>query len=406
MHFYSALSVETEADLAVSKLIEQIHIQAGVSELHPAYDLAILFLSPAFGPVAGEVAAALTEQLSLGMLLGIIAEGVIGDQAEIEGQTAAAVLVASLPGVRITPFVFQSVEWPCMLLEPAEFRRIVDAPEDTRAFILLCDPFSIPVSDVVQAFNLAFPGIPLVGGMASGALRPGGNTLLMNGLAIAGGAVGLALAGPVEIDILISQGCRPIWRPFQVTSANKDEIYAIEGRPPLAWIQELAPELPPDDQQLLESGLFIGRATRSGPEALGRGDFVIRGITSIDYASGAIRVADQIAEGEFIQFHVEDAFTAEEDLEMVLIPQLFREKPAGGLLFSCNTRGTRLYDHPNGDITIIRDNLGEIPLAGCFCAGEIGPSGGRNYRHGQTASLILFRSLPPAGGRGITRKKG
>ena len=35
--------------------------------------------------------------------------------------------------------------------------------------------------------------------------------------------------------------------------------------------------------------------------------------------------------------------------------------------------------------------LGPIPAAGAFCAGEIGPVGGRNFLHGFTASLALFR---------------
>jgi small ligand-binding sensory domain FIST len=34
--------------------------------------------------------------------------------------------------------------------------------------------------------------------------------------------------------------------------------------------------------------------------------------------------------------------------------------------------------------------LGSIPAAGAFCAGEIGPVGGRNFLHGFTASLALF----------------
>jgi small ligand-binding sensory domain FIST len=30
-------------------------------------------------------------------------------------------------------------------------------------------------------------------------------------------------------------------------------------------------------------------------------------------------------------------------------------------------------------------------VAGCFCAGELGPVGARNFLHGFTASLALFR---------------
>jgi len=33
-----------------------------------------------------------------------------------------------------------------------------------------------------------------------------------------------------------------------------------------------------------------------------------------------------------------------------------------------------------------------VPVAGMFCAGEIGPVGGRNFLHGHTASIAILRS--------------
>lgn len=101
-------------------------------------------------------------------------------------------------------------------------------------------------------------------------------------------------------------------------------------------------------------------------------------------------------DGQVIQFHLRDAVTAQEDLEMMLIPQMFRDGPNGALLFTCNGRGTRLYDRPNGDISIIQKNIQNTPLAGFFCAGEIGPIGDVNFIHGQTATLVLFRQAESA----------
>lgn len=79
---------------------------------------------------------------------------------------------------------------------------------------------------------------------------------------------------------------------------------------------------------------------------------------------------------------------------MLLMPQIFDVPPNGGLLFSCNSRGTRLYDHPNGDISTIQSVLGGVHLAGFFCAGEFGPIGDKNFLHGHTASMVLFRPQP------------
>ena len=39
---------------------------------------------------------------------------------------------------------------------------------------------------------------------------------------------------------------------------------------------------------------------------------------------------------------------------------------------------------------MIQKYLGDIPLAGFFAAGEIGPIGGKNFMHGFTASIVMF----------------
>jgi small ligand-binding sensory domain FIST len=249
------------------------------------------------------------------------------------------------------------------------------------------------MEDVLQAFNTNYVGIPVVGGMASGALRSGGNALWVNDQVIHEGALGVSIYGAVDVDVVVSQGCRPIWRPFKVITAHRNVIFNLEGRPPLAWLQDLIPELSEDDRALLQNGLFVGCSIKTGQDQLGRGDFLIRGVVGVDQQSGAIAIGDSVMDGDTIQFHLRDALTAQEDLEMMLIPQTFRPPPSGALAFLCNGRGTRLYDHPNGDISVIQANLEGTHLAGFFCAGEIGPIGRTNFLHGHTASLVFFRPM-------------
>jgi small ligand-binding sensory domain FIST len=68
-----------------------------------------------------------------------------------------------------------------------------------------------------------------------------------------------------------------------------------------------------------------------------------------------------------------------------------REAKAGGaLLFTCNGRGTRLFSEPHHDARVIRSEAGNLPIAGFFAAGELGPVGGQNFIHGFTASVVLF----------------
>jgi small ligand-binding sensory domain FIST len=40
---------------------------------------------------------------------------------------------------------------------------------------------------------------------------------------------------------------------------------------------------------------------------------------------------------------------------------------------------------------MFRDKIGDIPLAGFFCNGEIGQVSGSTYLHGYTSSFGIFR---------------
>ena len=107
-----------------------------------------------------------------------------------------------------------------------------------------------------------------------------------------------------------------------------------------------------------------------------------------DRRNGAIAIGDRIDVGTTVQFQVRDAAAADEDLRALL---------TGGhgdaaLMFTCNGRGRRLFPEPNHDAAVAEEFLGPqpVPLAGAFCAGEIGPIGGRSFLHSFTASVAVF----------------
>jgi len=102
--------------------------------------------------------------------------------------------------------------------------------------------------------------------------------------------------------------------------------------------------------------------------------------------------------GQTVQFHVRDADSAGTDLRRTLQQEaaaLGGRTAAGALLFTCNGRGSQLFSQPNHDAGLLARVLGEIPVAGFFCAGELGPVGGQNYVHGFTASIALFPQPTP-----------
>lgn len=387
MHFASAITTQRNTSDAVRSLVNDVRAEMKGR----AIDVALLFLSPHFAHLTAEITDHLRAALNPRLLLGCTAEGVIGRDQEIEREPAITLTAAHMPNVELVSFVLDPAQLPQTLASRETFARAVAAPEATQLFIMVADPFSTPMDAVLEAFNTYYAGIPMIGGMASGSGFPGGNVLFLNTRTFTRGAVGVALSGAFEVDVIVSQGCRPIGRTYTITGARENVILSLEGQPPLARIQEIVAELPEEDRALLRNGLFVGRAIDPWKDVLGPGDFLIRGVIGIDPRSGIIAVGDYVREGEIIQFHLRDAVTAAEDLALMLTPQVFSDPPRGALLFSCNGRGIRLYGHPNGDISIIQKYLGGVHIAGFFCAGEIGPVGGRNFLHGHTASLVLFR---------------
>lgn len=354
-------------------------------------DLLVLFIASDLSQIAPVIAKRLQTELSARVLLACTSEGVIGRDTELEETNSVAVLAAQLPNVTLVPFLLDASDWDDDSEQPLAVDAIVNAPPDTKLFLLLGEPFSTPMNRVLDGFNKHYPDIPIIGGMASGSDQEGENVLLLDKHILQHGVVGVALAGDFEADIIVSQGCRPIGHPLHVTDAERNVMLELDDEPALDRLRDAVDELSDEDRELLRNGLMVGRAVNPTDEVPGRGDFLIRGVMRIDQQTGAVAIGDYVTAGETVQFHLRDQMTATEDLELLLMPQIFATPPQGALLFSCNGRGTRLYDHPNGDIETIQKVLGGVELAGFFCAGEIGPIGGKNFMHGHTASMVIFR---------------
>lgn len=196
----------------------------------------------------------------------------------------------------------------------------------------------------------------------------------------------------------MAQGCRPVGDPYTTTRANGNVIFELGGRPPLARLQELATALPGRDRELLVKGVHLGVVINEYQAEPRQGDFLIRGIVGTDPESGAIAVGDEVEVGQTVQFHVRDADSADEDLRRTLereVAALGGRRAGGALLFTCNGRGSRLFSERDHDAGLIAKMLGDIPVAGFFCAGELGPVGGQNFLHTFTASIAVFPDTAP-----------
>src|SRR5262249_46484718 len=215
----------------------------------------------------------------------------------------------------------------------------------------------------------------------------GSGPLVLNETAVEVGAVGVLIRGPVPVRAVVSQGCRPIGRPFLVTKARDNVIEELGGRTPLDCLREVYEGLSEPDRALFQHGLHLGLVMNEYRDRFGRGDFLIRNIFGLDRDSGALAAADRIRTGQTVQFQVRDAASADADLRELLRGG---KSAAAALLFSCNGRGTRMFPKPDHDANVVAEELGPVPLAGLFAAGELGPVGGRNFLHGYTASVAVF----------------
>jgi small ligand-binding sensory domain FIST len=268
------------------------------------------------------------------------------------------------------------------------------------SIVILADPFTFPAHEYLERLNADLPGVPAIGGMASGGQGPGQNLLFTHSGLVEGGAIGVVVEGRVEVRSIVSQGCRPVGKPLVVTACKDNFVLKLSGKSALQALMETLEALPTADQKLLQRGPFLGLALDPTKSAFERGDFLARGIVGIEKELGAIAVADEgLRTGMTVQFLVRDAATAGEDLVQLVRDRAGRiTDPAatGALVFSCNGRGSRMFQKPDHDIGCILTGLeAEVPAAGFFALGEIGPVGGRNFLHGFTASVALFRRRRP-----------
>ena len=354
-------------------------------------NLAIVFLGAHHVSSAAAVAEALKRGLAPGCVIGASGNGVITSEHEVETGPGLTVIAARLAGVTLHPFILTNEMWAEAADDALAFARAAPGVKGAELVILFGDPFTLDIERVLAAFNRHAPGLRVVGGMASAGARPGANALLLNDWMAKDGGVGLAFRGAIRADVVVSQGCRPVGPPLEVTRADGNVVIELDGQPALERAEQVLRALSPVERQRLSRGLYIGRPARPG--AAGRGDYLIRNLLGADRDRGVIAIVDRVAEREQLRIHVRDAATAKEDLELLLSPQAFDTPASAALVFACNGRGRGLYGRPDGDIAILRSSLGQaLPAAGMFCAGEIGPVGERNFVHGHTACIALLRA--------------
>jgi small ligand-binding sensory domain FIST len=345
-------------------------------------DLLVCFGSPHHVGAFEDVAGGLAKLLEPEAMIGTTAVAVAGDGREIEDRPAFSAFAADFGAADVHTFSLEA-------LETDDGFAILGWPDRAPArgtLLLLADPFSFPVADFLRLVNAQVPNLTVVGGLASAAAGTGGNRLVNSATVTATGAVAVLCSEDISIRPVVSQGCRPLGQPFTITRAERNLLYELGGKPAMQRLQDLVLATDDAERELMRKGLHLGIVVDEHRVDLARGDFLVRNLLGVDKQTGALAVGDRLEVGQTVQFQVRDAAAADEDLRVLLEPV----EGDAALLFTCNGRGTHLFGTPDHDAALVHELLGRVPLAGAFCAGEIGPVGRKNFLHGFTASVAVF----------------
>jgi small ligand-binding sensory domain FIST len=356
------------------------------AQLDGPCDLCLVFAGAPHLGHAKWILSTVHEHLAPRHLIGCGAGGVVGAGREIEEGPAAVVWAASMPDAEISTHHFE-VE------QSDDGFRVVGLPRTAElgdAMVVLADPYSFATEALLQHLGDAAPGMPVLGGLASAAAA-GSASLFRDGDVIGGGAVACSLSG-IPLMPCVSQGAAPVGPEMTITAATANVIEELASKPAIDRLEEAIGGLDPTHRHLAAAGLMLGIVIDENRPEYGRGDFLVRPILGADAEARTITVGERVRVGQTVRMHVRDGASADEDLRDALrrqVEALGASEPAGVLLFTCNGRGSHMFEVPDHDASVIEDALG-VPAGGFFCAGEIGPVGGHNFLHGFTATMAVF----------------
>lgn len=397
----TALAGDTSLEEAVASVTQQL-------EGCGSADLALVFASTSYASDLPRLLPLLRRRLRAAHWLGSVGGGVVGTDAsgtphEWELRPALSVTLLRLPGASLHPFAIDTSDLPD-LDGPAEpWLERVGAPAAAgQSLLLLIDPASPAINDLISGLDYAYPQAAKVGGIACPHSAAHGSLLFGEGVAT--GAVGCMLGGTWAIEPVVAQGCRPIGPVFEVEQAQRNVVLEVsrgeERRSPVAALQAILTELSPDEREQVKHSLFLG-VGRSDFSLAGHGGeppaFLIRNLIGVDPRNGSVAVAERMRVGQKVQFQLRDAKASRQDARQLLAALARRQpQPLAALLFACLGRGQGLFGSADGDVSLGREAFADLPITGVFCNGEIGPVGGSTHLHGYTASWgFLVPQTPP-----------
>ena len=224
--------------------------------------------------------------------------------------------------------------------------------------------------------------VPVIGGAAGDQLRFEGTRQMCGGIVTNDAVVVLMLHGPLVISTGVSTGYTPLGQAHVVTKAEGPIVHEIDERP--------AADLYAD--YLQQPSIFYPLAVQDES----RKSLVLSSPLNFDADTGAIHLVNPVAQGSRVQL---STASREEivDAARNSVGQAYSCFGDGSvdavLLFSCAGRRATLGTRTGEEYEAIKNVIGEnIPTAGFYCYGEIGPdtNGGQSLTHTNAFVTVLL----------------
>ncbi len=339
-----------------------------------AANLGFLYVTDMLADHLGDILAAFKQQTAVPHWVGTVGIGICASGQEYLDEPAIAVMVGDFEpnSFRIFSGIKSESDIDRALL------RCGNAPPNFA--IVHVDPHNRQVAQLVSRLAERVESGFLVGGLTSSRRQ---NLQIADGIT-EGGLSGVSFSDGVTVATRLTQGCSPIGPKHLVTACQRNVIMSLDGRPALDVFREDIGEVLARDLNRVGGHIFAGLPI-PGTDT---GDYLVRNLVGLDPTNRLVAIGELLEPGGSIMFCRRDGRTAQEDMMRMLesIRQGLFTTPRGGVYYSCLGRGASLFGPDSEELKMIREALGDIPLVGFFCNGEIS----HNRLYGYTGVLTLF----------------
>lgn len=373
---------------AVSEAAAQAMTQAGISRA----DGGIVFFTADHAQHSRELVTSLARVIGTDCFTGASGAGVLTGAGEIEGEHGVAVMVFASDRFFARPFLFEPLRGNEANLGETFGGFLAKAQDEHSLMLLFPDTYNGNAQSLLQAIE-ARAGFHPIAGAGASENGAGGATYQLCGDKLATNALaGMYISGALQTHIDITQGCQPITQSMMITKAENNLIHEIDHQPALEVFAKLLKGPLAEDLRRALTVLFVGLPADRSENSVAAGKYLVRNIIGLDPEKGIVAVADQVSEGQSMNFVLRDGQRARNDLQEMLDRQrahLNGTKPALGFYFNCCARGSSLYGIPGIDAAYIKQSLGDFPLLGMFGGYELAPLGRANHLFAYTGVLVL-----------------